>query len=106
MNKILAIDQGTTSTKALVIDEDGQILGSSGPATFNVESSYPRSGWVQCDPFQLLESVLQSAQAALSNAKLKASDIAAIGLANQGETVIAFDAHTGFPVCPAISWQD
>jgi glycerol kinase len=106
MNKILAIDQGTTSTKALVIDEDGQILGSSGPATFNVESSYPRSGWVQCDPFQLLESVLQSAQAALSNAKLKASDIAAIGLANQGETVIAFDAHTGIPVCPAISWQD
>jgi glycerol kinase len=106
MKKILAIDQGTTSTKSLVIDEEGRILGTSSPESFTVESRYPRSGWVECDPFRMLESVRQSADVALRNAGLKATDIAAIGLANQGETVIAFDAHNGLPVCPAISWQD
>jgi glycerol kinase len=54
----------------------------------------------------MLDSIRQSAQAALEDAKIQWSDVSALGLANQGETVIAFDAHSGRPVCPAISWQD
>jgi glycerol kinase len=98
MNKILAIDQGTTSTQALVIDEEGRILGTSSPESFTVESRCSRSGWAECDPFQILESVRQSAETSRHNAGLKPTDIAAIGLANEGETVIAFDAHNGLPV--------
>jgi glycerol kinase len=106
MNKILAIDQGTTSTKSLVLDADGQILGSSWPAHFGVAPTHPRSGWVEYDPRSLLESVCHSARAAIQNSGVHAADIAAIGLANQGETVIAFDTLDGQPIHPAISWQD
>jgi len=103
---MLAIDQGTTSTKALVIDQDGTILGTSFPERFAIEPSYPRPGWVEFDPQRILETVRQSAQAAIRNAGISYSDIAGIGLANQGETVIAFDGASGLPICPAISWQD
>jgi glycerol kinase len=103
---ILAIDQGTTSTKSLVIDDEGQILGTSWPARFAIEPSHPHPGWVEYDPDRMLETVCESAQAAVRNARLSFAEIAGIGLANQGETVIAFDAGTGRPVYPAISWQD
>ena len=103
---ILAIDQGTTSTKALVIDQGGTILGTSLPERFAIEPSYPRPGWVEFDPQRILETVRQSAQAAVRNAGVRYDEIAAIGLANQGETVIAFDGASGRPICPAISWQD
>lgn len=105
-NYILAIDQGTTSTKALVLDMAGQVVSTSWPARFVVEPNYPQPGWVEFPPEQMLRGVLQSAQAAVRSAGLSLRDIAGLGLANQGETVIAFDAHTGRPVYPAISWQD
>lgn len=103
---ILAIDQGTTSTKALVMDLAGRVVGTSWPARFAVEPCYPRPGWVEFAPEQMLRSVLESARTAVRSAGLSLRDIAGIGLANQGETVIAFDADTGRPVYPAISWQD
>ncbi len=103
---ILAIDQGTTSTKALVLDHQGQILGSSSPAPFAIPAAHPQPGWVEFDPDRMLATVCQSAQAAVRDAGRSFAEIAGIGLANQGETVIAFDAETGRPVYPAISWQD
>jgi len=103
---ILAIDQGTTSTKALVIDQAGTILGSSLPDRFTIEADYPQPGWVEFDPWQLAESVRRSAETAVHRAGVDQDEIAGIGLANQGETVIAFDAETGQPIYPAISWQD
>jgi len=102
---ILAIDQGTTSSKALVIDSDGEILAGS-EGKFGFEGIYPEPGWVEYDPVQILESVRGAAISAVKNAGLQFSDIAAIGLDNQGETVIAFDATDGKPLCNAISWQD
>ena len=101
---VLAIDQGTTSTKSLVIDREGRIVGVS--QQFEVTACYPRLGCVEFDPHDMLRSIALGAQAALTNAELNWRDIAAIGLANQGETVIAFDGDSGQPVYPAISWQD
>jgi len=105
-NYILAIDQGTTSAKALVIDQDGAIRGASSPERFGIEAGYPQPGWVEFDPDRMLDTVRQSAQAAVRNAGIRFTEIAGIGLANQGETVIAFDGASGRPICPAISWQD
>ena len=102
---ILAIDQGTTSTKAIVLDDAGGLRGESTSAC-RVEAVYPRSGWVEFDPVQIWESVRRSAEEAVRGAGLTFNDVAVIGLANQGETCIAFDSLSGRPVCPAISWQD
>ena len=102
---ILAIDQGTTSTKAIVLDAAGRLRGES-PSACRIDAMYPHPGWVEFDPAQILESVHWSAETAVRSAGLSFSDIAAIGLANQGETCVAFDSHTGRPICPAISWQD
>lgn len=104
MGCILAIDQGTTSSKAVLVDETGAIQSSS--RNFAVAALHPRAGWVEFDPKQMLESVVGAAKDALGQAGVDAEDVSAIGLANQGETVIAFDGATGEPVCPAISWQD
>ena len=103
---ILAVDQGTTSTKALVIAENGTIVATSAADRFEIEAAHPRPGWVEYDPDRMLETVRDSARAAIRNAGIHSDDIAGIGLANQGETVIAFDADNGRPICPAISWQD
>ena len=102
---ILAIDQGTTSTKAIVIDCRGRIIGRSRAAE-RITPRYPRPGWVEYDPAQILDSVCQSARSAVSDAGISFEQVAGIGLANQGETVIAFDADSGEPIHPAISWQD
>lgn len=102
---ILAIDQGTTSTKALVLDNTGRIVGVS-KGQFGIDGIYPEPGWVEYEPEQIWRSVRESTAAAIDDASLKAEEIAAIGLANQGETVIAFDAEDGTPVGNAISWQD
>lgn len=103
---ILAIDQGTTSTKSLLIDERGQHGGTSVDEHYDITASYPRSGWVEYDPEQIFKTICSSAQAAVYHARLNWHDVAGIGLANQGETVIAFDSGDGRPVYPAISWQD
>ena len=101
---ILAIDQGTTSTKAIVLSRGGEIVGVS--RGFPIDSLYPQSGWVEYDPRQMFESVCDAARHAVEKASLTFADIAAIGLANQGETTIAFDRRDGSPIGNAISWQD
>jgi glycerol kinase len=100
---ILAIDQGTTSSRAIVFDGDMKVV-ASGQKEFT--QHYPASGWVEHDPEEIWDSVVWSAKEALRKAKLKAKDIAAIGITNQRETVVLWDRATGKPIHNAIVWQD
>jgi glycerol kinase len=100
---ILAIDQGTTGTTCLVVDET---LRARGRGYREIEQHFPRPGWVEHDPEELWHSVLAAAAAALDDARLAAGDLAAIGIANQRETTIVWDRRSGEPVHPAIVWQD
>ena len=100
---ILAIDQGTTSTRAIIFDRSMAVLGV-GQQEFR--QHYPASGWVEHDPEDIWKTVLHTAKAALRKAKLKAADIAAIGITNQRETVVIWDRETGEPIHNAIVWQD
>ncbi len=100
---ILAIDQGTTSSRAMVFDEDSQIVGV-GQEEF--PQYFPEDGWVEHDPEEIWQSVLGVVGQALGNAKLRADQIDAIGITNQRETTVVWDRVTGAPVYPAIVWQD
>lgn len=100
---ILAIDQGTTSSRAMVFDEDSQIVGV-GQEEF--PQYFPEDGWVEHDPEEIWQSVLGVVGQALGNAKLRAGQIDAIGITNQRETTVVWDRVTGAPVYPAIVWQD
>ena len=97
---ILAIDQGTTRTKALVFDAQGRSLAESAS---EIPLTYPRPGWVEQDPRDLLQSVISNARAALADAD---AGCIAMGLSNQGETVTMWRKDTGEPLYNAISWQD
>ena len=103
---ILAVDQGTTSTKAILVADDGTVVATSAPQQFAIEPHYPRPGWVEYDPEEIWQTVCASGQAAIRNLGVRPNAIRCVGLANQGETVVAFDSETGQPVYPAISWQD
>jgi glycerol kinase len=100
---VLAIDQGTTSSRAIVFDGSMKIAGV-GQKEFT--QFYPASGWVEHDPEEIWQSVLWAAKEALRKAKVKASEIAAIGITNQRETVVIWDKVTGKPIHKAIVWQD
>lgn len=97
---ILAIDQGTTRTKALIFDAAAHPLAES---SSEIPLTYPHPGWVEQDPRDLLQSVVQNARAVLAAAD---AQIIAFGLSNQGETVVIWNARTGQPLYNAISWQD
>jgi glycerol kinase len=97
---ILAIDQGTTRTKALVFDARGRSLAES---SSDIPLTYPRPGWVEQDPRDLLQSVIDNARAALASAD---AACIAMGLSNQGETVTMWRKDTGEPLYNAINWQD
>lgn len=97
---VLAIDQGTSGTKAVVVDPEQGVVGL---AEVPVHPRYHGGGAVEQDPDELLESVLAAGRAALAEA---GRPIAAVSLANQGETVLAWDPATGRPLTPAIVWQD
>ncbi len=97
---VLAIDQGTSATKALVICPDRGVLGSAEAA---VRPTYGADGLVEQDPGDLLASVLDAGHRALAAA---GEPVAAVGLANQGETVLAWNPDSGEPLTPAIGWQD
>lgn len=104
MISVLAIDQGTTKTKAfrLTVDPGDDASGRFTPViTLEHRQIYPRPGWVEHDPLELLDNVKRCVRAGEEQGKL-----AAIGMDNQGETVIAWDAQTGQPVYNAIVWQD
>ena len=100
---ILAIDQGTTSSRAIIFDKSMQIV-AVGQKEF--PQHYPASGWVEHDPEDIWKSVVSTVRAALRKAKLDASDIAAIGITNQRETALIWDKATGEPIHNAIVWQD
>lgn len=103
MSHILAIDQGTTSSRAIVFDSDMNIAAV---AQEEFAQHYPDSGWVEHDPSDLWSSTVATCRAAMENAGLVGKDIAAIGLTNQRETVVVWDKKTGTPVYNAIVWQD
>ena len=100
---ILAIDQGTTSTRAIVFDAS---LNPLAAAQQEFPQIYPASGWVEHDPEEIWASVGATSQAALKQANLSAKDIAAIGITNQRETTLIWDRATGKPIHNAIVWQD
>ncbi len=99
---ILALDQGTTSSRSLVVDRSGRIR-----ATVQQEFTqhYPNPGWVEHDAEEIWRTQLETAQAVLAEAGLTASDIAAIGITNQRETTVVWDRATGKPIHNAIVWQ-
>jgi glycerol kinase len=101
--QILALDQGTTSSRAIIFDHDGQAV-----TRLNKEFTqhYPKPGWVEHDPEDIWNSQLEMAKHVMDEQKLAASDIAAIGITNQRETTVVWDRTTGKPVYNAIVWQD
>ncbi|CDX19774.1 glycerol kinase [Mesorhizobium sp. ORS 3324] len=100
---VLAIDQGTTSTRAILFDDKMKVAGI-GQQEFS--QHYPASGWVEHDPEDIWASVIATVKAALKAAGRRASDVAAIGITNQRETVVIWDKATGKPIHNAIVWQD
>ena len=103
MAYILALDQGTTSSRAILFDSGGAIAAV---AQHEFEQFYPQPGWVEHDPMEILTSQLSCAVEALGRAGARPRDVAAIGITNQRETVIVWDRATGKPIHPAIVWQD
>ncbi|WP_165245754.1 glycerol kinase GlpK [Paludisphaera soli] len=100
---LLVIDQGTTSTRVIVYDLR---LRPVGQGQEEVPPTYPRSGWVEHDPRAIVASVGAEVTTALLNARVRAEQIAAIGITNQRETTIVWDRRTGEPIAPALVWQD
>ncbi len=100
---ILAIDQGTTSSRAIIFDESQNIIGI---AQKEFAQHFPKSGWVEHDPEEIWQSVVDTCREAIANAGLQAVDIAAIGITNQRETTLVWDRETGIPLYNAIVWQD
>lgn len=99
---VLALDQGTTSSRAIIFGRDGRPVAS---AQQEFPQIYPQPGHVEHDPESIWESQLQTARSALAQAGLTAADIAAVGVTNQRETTILWDRKTGCPVANAIVWQ-
>ena len=100
---LLALDQGTSSSRSIVFDAQGRIVAM---AQREFRQIYPQPGWVEHDPNEIWESQLATAREALANAKLKAADIASIGITNQRETTVVWNRATGAPIHNAIVWQD
>jgi len=100
---LLALDQGTSSSRSIVFDAQGHIVAM---AQREFRQIYPQPGWVEHDPNEIWESQLATAREALANAKLKAADIASIGITNQRETTVVWNRATGAPIHNAIVWQD
>ncbi|HSU70952.1 MAG TPA: glycerol kinase GlpK, partial [Micrococcaceae bacterium] len=100
---VIAIDQGTTSTRAIIFDHDGSIV-SSGQKEH--EQIFPKAGWVEHNPMEIWDNTREVIGNALSKANLTRHDIAAVGITNQRETAVVWDKTTGQPVYNAIVWQD
>ncbi|OJU30988.1 MAG: glycerol kinase [Alphaproteobacteria bacterium 65-37] len=100
---ILAIDQGTTSTRAIVFDASGRPIAS---AQKELPQIFPRPGWVEHDPEEIWSATVEVCRGALAKASLEASALAGIGITNQRETAVVWDRATGKPVHNAIVWQD
>ena len=103
MTYLLALDQGTSSSRSIVFDQQGQVVAL---AQQELPQIYPQPGWVEHDPMEIWRTQLATAREALSKAKLKAGDIRALGITNQRETTLLWNRKTGQPVHHAIVWQD
>jgi glycerol kinase len=103
MSVVLALDQGTTSSRAIVFNKQGKIQGI---AQKEFEQHFPRPGWVEHDPAEIWSSQISVAAEAMSRAGLRAKDVAAIGITNQRETAVVWDRASGEPIFNAIVWQD
>ena len=103
MTHLIAIDQGTTSTRAMVFDRDLSVVGAE---QLEYPQHFPHSGWVEHDPEDLWRTTVEMVRAVLEQTGLSASDIAGLGITNQRETTIIWDRSTGQPIHNAIVWQD
>jgi len=103
LGHILAIDQGTTSSRAILFDSDLRIAGL---AQEEFPQHYPASGWVEHDPMDLWATTAATCRAALEKARVRATEVAGIGITNQRETTLVWDRATGKPIHNAIVWQD
>src|SRR3990170_6449749 len=100
---ILAFDQGTTSSRAIVFNKEGAIISI---AQKEFTQLFPQPGWVEHDPNEIWSTQLGVATEAVLKAGLTVRDIAAIGITNQRETTVVWDRDTHLPICNAIVWQD
>src|SRR5690606_24922962 len=103
MSYLLALDQGTSSSRSIVFDATGRIVAM---AQRELRQIYPQPGWVEHDPLEIWNSQLATAREALHRAGLAAASIRAIGITNQRETTVVWERRTGRPVHNAIVWQD
>ena len=103
MTYLLALDQGTSSSRSIVFDADGQIKAM---AQLELPQMFPQPGWVEHDPMEIWRTQLATARQVLAEAGLKASDIRAVGITNQRETTVVWSRQTGLPIHHAIVWQD
>ena len=103
MTYLLALDQGTSSSRSIVFDEQGHIVAQ---AQRELPQIYPQPGWVEHDPMEIWRTQLATAREALQKANLQASAIRAVGITNQRETTVLWNRKTGLPVHHAIVWQD
>src|SRR5687767_12309893 len=103
MKHILALDQGTTSSRAIVFDYNGSVVSV---AQQEFRQIFPEPGWVEHDAQEIWATQSNVAALAINKAHLTANDIAAIGITNQRETTVVWDRTTGQPICNAIVWQD
>ena len=103
MKFILALDQGTTSSRSIIFDHDGRVCAM---AQQEFKQYYPQPGWVEHNPEEIWATQLATAKAALQKAGLNGRDIAAIGITNQRETTVLWDRKTGAPIHNAVVWQD
>lgn len=99
---ILSLDQGTTSSRALIVDYRGNVIAS---AQKEISQIYPKPGWVEHDPHEILETQIMTAREAIARSNIGIQSIKAIGIANQRETVVLWDKSTGKPLYNAIVWQ-
>src|SRR5687768_5587978 len=100
---ILALDQGTTSTRAILFAADGTALAEAGSP---LEQHYPQDGWVEHDAEEIYAESVKALRAAIDKAGRSLAEVAAIGITNQRETVVVWDRKTGKPIHRAIVWQD
>src|SRR3954447_20249921 len=100
---ILALDQGTTSSRAIIFDHSGRVVGQSNQ---EFEQIYPKPGWVEHNPEDIWSSQINVVNKVMQDTGLTADNIAAIGITNQRETTVVWDRNTGRPIHNAIVWQD
>ena len=103
MTYLLALDQGTSSSRSIVFDERGHIVAQ---AQLELPQIYPQPGWVEHDPLEIWRTQLATARDALAKAGIAANAVRAVGITNQRETTVLWNRKTGQPVHHAIVWQD